>query len=709
MYRSEARAIAQSWSAPNLDLNFTEPINTASEAVTETITETVPEIINQNLVNNVVAPAAESATKVAGGSAFNYKQISTILATTAFIATAYNVYKNPEIISNIKTLINSPKKTKKRTKKKSKSSKSKGKKKEVENVININASDSSIPDKKLDDATLPVSSSTSSFNSNFKLSESEVKELNPFIDGFNDNDNDDSSKKETTEEKNTDDLPPPLEEMKEENDDTEPKNEYLNLTEAERKELAKKAKDEGNKLFQSKKYNKAIKQYTKAIELYPDSVYYGNRAACYNNLGKMEEVIDDCTEALKLNPNYIKALKRRAQAYEKTKQLELALNDYTALCILDEFSDNSIVTANETVLKNRAEEVTEEIIKNRKPKLPSDTFITTYLDSFRTKEEYYDESSSNVWNEEEGESLFLDALENTKLKNYKTASEQVDHALQAGIKNTKMKAGALRLRGTYLYLANSMEPAIADLEESLKLDPENIQTHIKLASCLLEKGELEPSLELFDRAAMIKSDDPDLYYHRAHIKFMLNQYEDAIEDYKKSAELDPSFVFCYIQQGVAYYRNGSTPTAIKTFEDASKNFPNSPDLHNYYGEILMDLQRFDDALNEFDKASKVAPQLPFSYVNKAILYQQKMDLLNSEKFVRKALEVDPDCDIAHVHLAQICLQKHDIAEAVEEYGKAIEVARTNMDLQQAVMCREAAKAQLDVIKKYPDIKEKFFK
>ncbi|ORX84578.1 mitochondrial outer membrane translocase receptor TOM70 [Anaeromyces robustus] len=497
--------------------------------------------------------------------------------------------------------------------------------------------------------------------------------------------------------------------MKEENDDASPKDEYLNLTEAERKDLAKKAKDEGNKLFQSKKYNKAIKQYTKAIELYPDSVYYGNRAACYNNLGKMDEVIADCTEALKLNPNYIKALKRRAQAYEKVKNLEQALNDYTALCILDEFSDNSIVTANETVLKNYAEEVTNEIIKNRKPKLPSDTFITTYLDSFRTKQEYYDESNTSVWNEEQGESLFLDAIENTKLKNYKTASEQVDHALQAGIKNNKMKAGALRLRGTYLYLANSMDEAIADLEESLKLDPENIQTHIKLASCLLEKGELEPSLELFDRAAMISSDDPDLYYHRAHIKFMLTQYDDAIEDYKKSAELDPTFVFCYIQQGVAYYRNGSTPTAIKIFEDASKKFPNSPDLHNYYGEILMDLQRFDDAMNEFDKASKVAPQLPFSYVNKAILYQQKVDLLNSEKFVRKALEVDPDCDIAHVHLAQICLQKHDIAEAVEEYSKAIEVARTNMDLQQAVMCREAAKAQLDVIKKYPDIKEKFFK
>jgi len=120
MYRSEARAIAQSWSAPNVDFNFTEPLNNVSETVAETV---IPEVINQNttdIARNMIAPAAESAVKVAKGSALNYKQISAILATSAFIATAYNVYKNPEILSNIKVLLSAPKKTKKKGKKKSK-------------------------------------------------------------------------------------------------------------------------------------------------------------------------------------------------------------------------------------------------------------------------------------------------------------------------------------------------------------------------------------------------------------------------------------------------------------------------------------------------------------------------------------------------------------------------------------------------------------
>jgi len=119
MYRSEARAIAQSWSAPNVDFNFTEPLNNAAESVAEAV---VPEVINQNasnMVRNVVAPTTSTVANVAGSSGINYKQISAILATSAFIATAYNVYKNPEILSNIKVLLSAPKKTKKKSKKKS--------------------------------------------------------------------------------------------------------------------------------------------------------------------------------------------------------------------------------------------------------------------------------------------------------------------------------------------------------------------------------------------------------------------------------------------------------------------------------------------------------------------------------------------------------------------------------------------------------------
>lgn len=48
-----------------------------------------------------------------------------------------------------------------------------------------------------------------------------------------------------------------------------------------------------------------------------------------------EEAIEDSTKALELNPNYLKALLRRAELYEKTEKLDEALADYTQVVNMD--------------------------------------------------------------------------------------------------------------------------------------------------------------------------------------------------------------------------------------------------------------------------------------------------------------------------------------------------------------------------------------
>jgi tetratricopeptide (TPR) repeat protein len=53
----------------------------------------------------------------------------------------------------------------------------------------------------------------------------------------------------------------------------------------------------------------------------------------YINLSppKLELVVQDCDEALKLNPDYVKALNRRASALEKLGQYENALRGMFSL------------------------------------------------------------------------------------------------------------------------------------------------------------------------------------------------------------------------------------------------------------------------------------------------------------------------------------------------------------------------------------------
>jgi len=53
-----------------------------------------------------------------------------------------------------------------------------------------------------------------------------------------------------------------------------------------------------------------------------------NRAACHRQLYHPKQCVDDCTEALRLNPQHVKALIRRGQSLENLERYEDALKDF---------------------------------------------------------------------------------------------------------------------------------------------------------------------------------------------------------------------------------------------------------------------------------------------------------------------------------------------------------------------------------------------
>lgn len=84
-------------------------------------------------------------------------------------------------------------------------------------------------------------------------------------------------------------------------------------------EKARAIKQEGNTLFGEGQYEEALSKYTEAIEVAPDghkeqAVYYNNRATCHFKLNRTDDVIADCSAALRIDSDYTKCLLRRAQA-----------------------------------------------------------------------------------------------------------------------------------------------------------------------------------------------------------------------------------------------------------------------------------------------------------------------------------------------------------------------------------------------------------
>ncbi|SGY34948.1 BQ5605_C002g01706 [Microbotryum silenes-dioicae] len=548
----------------------------------------------------------------------------------------------------------------------------------------------------------------------------------------------------------------------------------------QRTKLALTLKAKGNKLYSGKKYREAIACYSRAIACEEQAVFYSNRAACYTNLNEQENVIEDCTSALRLDPSYIKALNRRATAHESIggiDHLYQALCDFTAAAIIDNFSTESTQVSVERVMKKLAGEKATIALKDREPRLPSPTFIKAYLEAFRPRESSANLSAPAVhalifsWCTEpdpedpedpsQGDQTLKLAFEALHAKDFVHALSYFNEAIEQGISTNEGKAAALNMRATFRFIMSDAPAALVDLDEATSLSPTGTQSWVKKASVHMELGQPEEAFRDFDRASAIDPENADVHYHRGQVYFITGEFDKAITEYRRSSEIDPSFIFSHIQLAVANYKNEAVEKAMHQFRKFLKDYPKSPEVFNYYGELLLDQQKYEEAVQNFEKSIQLDKnsiprnalyvtslswtvqlhlltnehalylELNRPLVNKALaVFQWKQDFAQAEKICREALEigksplafrlarhdrltqdlypivVDEQCDVAVATLAQLLLQQNKVHDAVKMFELSAQVSRTEPELINALTYECATRAQIAFIEAYPSYAEK---
>ncbi|CAL0309105.1 unnamed protein product [Lupinus luteus] len=101
---------------------------------------------------------------------------------------------------------------------------------------------------------------------------------------------------------------------------------------------AHELKEEGNRRFQNKDFVGALQQYENALKLTPKThpdraVFHSNKAACLMQMKPIdyESVIAECTMALQVQPQFVRALLRRARAFEAVGKYDMAMLDVQVL------------------------------------------------------------------------------------------------------------------------------------------------------------------------------------------------------------------------------------------------------------------------------------------------------------------------------------------------------------------------------------------
>ncbi|KAG9348919.1 hypothetical protein JZ751_029236 [Albula glossodonta] len=488
---------------------------------------------------------------------------------------------------------------------------------------------------------------------------------------------------------------------------------------------AQAAKNKGNKYFKASKYEQAIQCYTEAISLCPKdqkgdlSTFYQNRAAAYEQQMKWAEVVQDCSQAVELNPRYVKALFRRAKAQERLDKKKECLEDVTAVCILEAFQNQQSMLLADKVLKLLGKEKAKEKYKNREPLMPSPQFIKSYFSSFTDdiisqplqKGEKNDEDK-----DKEGEAAevtessgYLKAKQYMEEENYDKIISECSKEVES---QGKYMAEALLLRATFYLLIGNATAAQPDLDQVINMESANVKLRanalIKRGSMYMQQQQPQLSTQDFNMAAEIDTHNADVYHHRGQLKILLDQVEEAVADFDECILLRPDSALAQAQKCFALYRQaytGSNPSQVQTamdgFEDVIRRFPKCAECYALYAQALTDQQQFGKADEMYDKCIELEPDNATTYVHKGLLQLQwKQDLDMGLELISKAIEIDNKCDFAYETMGTIEVQRGNLDKAIDMFNKAINLAKSEMEMAHLYSLCDAAYAQTEVAKKY---------
>lgn len=490
-------------------------------------------------------------------------------------------------------------------------------------------------------------------------------------------------------------------------------------------EKAQADKNKGNKYFKGGRYDQAIHCYTEAIKVCPPeekqdlATFYHNRAAAYEKLMNLKMVVEDCTEALKNNSKYTKCLMRRANAAEQLGDLTQALEDVTALCILEGFQNPKSLMTADRVLKQLGQSKAKETYANRKPTMPSKHFIRTYLKAF-TQDPVINEAGtldqSSVQNGEtdipDTDSPYYEALRQMNAEKYEeiipNCTKEIDNDQPCKCMEARL------LRATFYFLGGETENSLADLK-LLTVEDVNkkirVNALIKKGSILIQQGKQTDGLDCFAKAVRLDPDNADIYHHRGHHNIQLDRVDDAIRDLEFAVSKCPAFAASHVQKSFAEHRksaeiianSGAKIPLPQTVIDSYKNnvtmFPDNGDARALYAQALTDAGKFDEADREFEKAIKLEPDNATAMVHRGLLQLQwKQDVEEAIKIINQAIDVDNKCEYAYEVLGTLEVQRSNMEKAMDLFQKAIHLSRTESEMAHLYSLLDAAHAQLKVAK-----------
>ncbi len=374
----------------------------------------------------------------------------------------------------------------------------------------------------------------------------------------------------------------------------------------------------------------------RALEMIPsDAETHFVVAANVLSLGNVRESIQYYRQALRFDPDYVKAHRGLGDALAKQGKFDEAIGQYLQAVSMD--PDYSHAYGNLGVALSAKGELGEAVRQFRRALQIEPGYAEAHnsLGTVLVAQGKLDEAAQH----------FRRAIKSRP--NYPQASYNL--------------ASVLRSQSKF-------EAAVEQFRKTLQAKPDYAHAYCGLGLAFQMRGRLDEAIDCYDQALNIEPEYAEVHANLGDVRSGQGKVDEAIKHYRRSLEADPNYAQAHCNLGVALSAQRELQEAASHFRSALRIDPYYAEAHNNLGSLLLAFGQAEEAMSHFRHALQTETD-PNQMRHPMALGDHR----GATNRYSQALRPKPDYARIHHNLGRALAGAGDLAEALVHYRRAVDL------------------------------------
>ena len=240
-------------------------------------------------------------------------------------------------------------------------------------------------------------------------------------------------------------------------------------------------------------------------------------------------------------------------------------------------------------------------------------------------------------------------------------------------KQSPKNSRLLFLLGSLYGQMGDFEQCINSLNESLLVNPSQIDAYNNLAIAYEYSNQLDQAIQSYNKALELNENSPLIHCNLGDLYRKKRDFSRSLQHLNQSLQLSPANENALINKANLLGEMKKKDEARQTYQQAMTLYPNNVQLLSNYSAFLQLEEDFVEAEKLIRRSININPDYPQALSNLGNLLIKKEAFNEAEEYLLKAIKINPDFTDAHINLGFLYHNVAKFDQALNHFNKAIEL------------------------------------